>query len=484
MNPNKSFNIPKSLPEIQRDYITRIAKSIEGLKCLILDQPTAELVSLNFLQSECFELEIFLFEDIATLKEEKMTYVSAIYMINATENNFNLLFEEISNPNFKDYHIFFLSDISDDIIRKLAELDQQDLIKNIQRIYCNYHAPNDDFFHSNVPRVGPLIHKSSDQWTRDDKDKLGVLEESILSALCSLRKFPTIRFLKDSDLSVQLADRISSKFKKLAMMYRSDFDRQNNLLIITERKEDPITPLLFHWNYQSILHELFGLDCNKVKVADKEFNLNLQHDEFYRENWFNNYGDFIMNLKQRVEDLSKKKQHHKEIKNFDDMQKLLTQMPDIKKDTNITTKHFALIDEITKQITKRDLLELAKLEQEIASKENRKEHFNQVIEVLSKKNVQIYDKFRLVCLFCLKYERTDQAIQLQKMFEDLHPTEDMLQRLNQLMLRCGNTKRVQKSFGGYLGEKAFQMYKEFFNVSLLEHAQCFRTTCTSHCYYY
>lgn len=71
MNPNRSFNVPKSLPEVQRDYIVKIAKSIEGLKCLILDKPTAELVSLNLLQSECFELEIFLFEDITTLKDKK-----------------------------------------------------------------------------------------------------------------------------------------------------------------------------------------------------------------------------------------------------------------------------------------------------------------------------------------------------------------------------------------------------------------------------
>ena len=464
MNPSKTFTIPKSLVEIQRDYITKIAKSVEGLKCLILDKNTAELVSLNFLQSECFELEIFLFEDIATIKEEKMTYVSAIYMINAHEKNFNLLFEEITNPNFKDYHIFFMSDVSDDVIRKLAELDQLDLIKNIQRIYCNYHAPNDDFFHSNVGKITPLILKSNDTWTKDEREKLNAMEESIASALCSMRKFPTIRYLKDSELSCQLADKISIKFKRLAMVFRTDFERQNNLLIITERKEDPITPLLFHWNYQSILHELFGIDCNKIKVQDKEYNLNLHHDDFYRENWPNNYGDFIMSLKRRVEELSRKKQNNKEIKNFEDMQKLLTQMPDIKKDTNITTKHFSIIDEITRQITKRELLELAKLEQEIAAKDNKREHFNQVVEVLAKRNVAMYDKFRLVCLFCLKYEKSDNAISLQKLFEEQHPTEEMVYRLNQLIQRCGNNKRVQKNMGGFLGDKAFQIYKEFFNV--------------------
>ena len=455
---------PRSLVDIQRDYLFKICKGVEGLKCLILDKHTAELISLNFLQSEGFEMEVFLFEDIASFKEEKLAYVSAIYFITSTERNLNSLFEEVSNPGFKEYHIFFLSDVSDDIIRKLAELDQQDLIKNLQRIYCNYHAPNDEFFHANVKNIGRLLGKSTDQWTRDEMEVLEGMEESMLSALCALRKFPTIRYLKDSELSVQLADRLSAKLKKLAIANPRELERQTDLLIIMERKEDPITPLLFHWNYQSLLHEILEINCNKIKLGEKEHNLNLQHDEFYRANIFSNYGDLVLNLKSRVESLSAKKQQQKEIKNFEDMQKLLSQMPDIKKDTNNIAKHLSLTDDITRHVNKRELLEISRLEQDIASKNAQKEHFNQITEMLAKRSLHIYDKFRLVCLFCLKYERTDQALALQRLFEELKPTPEMMQQLNKLFTRCGNAKRVQKTFGGYIGEKAFQIYKEYFNV--------------------
>jgi vacuolar protein sorting-associated protein 45 len=464
INSSKVFNVPKSLVEVQRDYLIKICRGVEGLKCMILDKPTAELISLNFLQSEGFEMEVFLFEDIASIKEEKLTYVSAIYLINSTDKNLTALFEEIKNPNFKEYHIFFLNDVSDDIIRKLAENDQQDLIKNLQRIYFNYHAPNDEFFHSNVRSVGRLLSKRSDMWSPEEMEGLGRMEESMLSALCSLRKFPTIRYLRDSELSLQLADRLSAKLKKLAIAYPSDFERQKNLLIILERKEDPITPLLFHWNYQSLLHEILKIDCNKIKVSDKEYNLNLQHDEFYKNNLYSNYGDFILSLKTKVEALSAKRQQNKEIKNFEDMQKLLSQMPDIKKDTNVTVKHFALTDEITKYVNQHQLLEISKLEQEIASKDSRKEHFNMIIEFFARKDIHIYDKFRLTCLFCLKHEKSEQALSLQKLFEELKPTNEMVNQLSKILSRCGNAKRVQKAFGTYLGEKAFQMYKDFFTV--------------------
>lgn len=54
---------------------------MEGLKAMILDSRTIKLISLNFLQSEGFEKEVFLFENIANLTDEKMTFVSGIYFI-------------------------------------------------------------------------------------------------------------------------------------------------------------------------------------------------------------------------------------------------------------------------------------------------------------------------------------------------------------------------------------------------------------------
>lgn len=57
---------------------------MEGLKAMILDSRTIKLISLNFLQSEGFEKEVFLFENISNLTDEKMNFVSAIYFIGNT----------------------------------------------------------------------------------------------------------------------------------------------------------------------------------------------------------------------------------------------------------------------------------------------------------------------------------------------------------------------------------------------------------------
>lgn len=461
MNTQKSKESLKDLTNIQRDYLMKICKNIDGLKCMILDSHTSQFISLNFLQSEGFEMEVFLFEDIKNIKDDNLNYVSAVYLITAAQDNLNILCEELKRPHFKDYHIFFLSDVSDDIIRKFAECDENDLIKNMQRLYCNYHAINPELFHSNSGRIISLLNKSIDQWSSSDRASLDLMEESILSALCSIRKIPTIRYLKNSELSVYLADRLSAKFKKLNMTFPSEFEKQRTTLLIIERKEDPFTPLMFHWSYQSMLHEIIGIDSNKIKLKGKEYNLNLQHDDFYAKNLFSNYGEVANNLKAKIEELSSKKKQHKEIKQFEDIQKLLSEMHDFQKDTSITEKHFTFTDEISQQVNRRDLLTISKLEQEIVTKDAKREHYKEIIDVLNNKNADRYDKFRLVALYSLKHQNSELSKELQQFLGQINPK--YLEAITKLLDLCGKNQRVAQSLTSNLGEKAFKIYQDYFN---------------------
>lgn len=36
------------------------------------------------------------------------------------------------------------------------------------------------------------------------------------------------------------------------------------LLLILDRRDDPVTPLLSQWTYQAMVHELLGLNDNRV----------------------------------------------------------------------------------------------------------------------------------------------------------------------------------------------------------------------------
>lgn len=69
-----------------------------------------------------------------------------------------------------------------------------------------------------------------------------------------------------------------------------EFRQESNpILLILDRRDDPVTPLLNQWTYQAMVHELLTINNNRVDLSHvkgiskelKEVVLSAQHDEFY-----------------------------------------------------------------------------------------------------------------------------------------------------------------------------------------------------------
>lgn len=39
-------------------------------------------------------------------------------------------------------------------------------------------------------------------------------------------------------------------------------------LLLVDRRDDPVTPLLSQWTFQAMVHELIGIDDNRVDLQD------------------------------------------------------------------------------------------------------------------------------------------------------------------------------------------------------------------------
>jgi hypothetical protein len=71
------------------------------------------------------------------------------------------------------------------------------------------------------------------------------------------------------------------------------------VLLILDRKEDPVTPLLNQWTYQAMVHELLEIKNNRVDLkhlenleADmREVVLSSDDDRFFRRVMHSNFGD-------------------------------------------------------------------------------------------------------------------------------------------------------------------------------------------------
>lgn len=69
------------------------------------------------------------------------------------------------------------------------------------------------------------------------------------------------------------------------------------MLLILDRMDDPVTPLLSQWTYQAMVHELLGLNRNRVTLKGtkkkelEEVVLSSTQDKFFADHRHANYGD-------------------------------------------------------------------------------------------------------------------------------------------------------------------------------------------------
>ena len=87
-----------------------------------------------------------------------------------------LLEQELKDPNYANYHIFYITDISDDVIRKIAEFDIHNKVLNFKRIFLYYYSENGNMFHSNINTISTLFNNSVDLWSVNEKLKIKNME--------------------------------------------------------------------------------------------------------------------------------------------------------------------------------------------------------------------------------------------------------------------------------------------------------------------
>jgi len=112
--------------------------------------------------------------------------------------------------------------------------------------------------------------------------------QGITSVLLSLKKCPYIRYQHSSDMAKRLAEKIREVLSKESNSF--EFRQESNpLLLIIDRRDDPVTPLLNQWTYQAMVHELLTINNNRVNLSHvkgiskelKEVVLSAEHDDFY-----------------------------------------------------------------------------------------------------------------------------------------------------------------------------------------------------------
>ncbi|KDO31880.1 hypothetical protein SPRG_03096 [Saprolegnia parasitica CBS 223.65] len=389
-----------------RGYVEKIIADgqLDGMKALILDGETTKIISMVLSQSQILEKQVFLVEQLGAKTHERMAHLKAAVLLRPTLRNLELLKHELKAPKYGEYHIFFTNITSSDVLERLAEADEHEVVHQVHEYYADYMAINEHLFHFNLHGALSLSVKGANLANMTPKNA-ALYQRSVdglLAVLLSMKKKPIVRFVKHSDVAEKLARDVATRMQHEDGLF--DFRQPSvaPLLLILDRKDDPVTPLLSQWTYQAMVHELLGLFENRVDL--ERVVLSVTSDAFFAQHVHANFGEICMAVKDLVDAYKRSSKQNENIESIEDMQRFVDKYAEFRAQSVTVSKHVTLMGELNRLIEVQGLMDVSTLEQDMACNDDASGHLRELTLRLRKAAIAPANKLRLALLYALRYE--------------------------------------------------------------------------------
>ena len=388
-----------------KQYISKMVEdSGPGMKVLLMDKDTTSIVSMVYAQSEILQKEVYLFERLDSAGRETMKHLKCIAFVRPTKENVELLAQELRMSKYGLYYIYFSNVISKQDVKVLAEADDQEVVREVQEFFGDYVAVTPHLFTLNITGCCQGLN-----WS------IGALNRStqgLTSVLLSLKKCPMIRYQNSSETARRLAENVRLTINKEAALFEFRKTDVTPILLILDRRDDAVTPILNQWTYQAMVHELIGISNNRINLTNvpsiskelQEVVLSAEHDEFYANNMYSNFGEIGNNIKDLMDEFQNKSKSHEKIESISDMKQFLEQYPQFKKMSGTVSKHVTVVGELSRLTNKHHLLEVSELEQDIVCQGDHSAILQKIKVLIASEKIQHIDMLRMVMLYALRYE--------------------------------------------------------------------------------
>lgn len=392
---------------VVKAYVTKMTEESEpGMKILLMDKETTSIISVVLGQSEIQQREVYLIEriDYQNADSCRLRYLKCLVFLRPTSENIELLSKELRNPRFGTYYIYFSNIVAKADVKTLAENDEQEVVKEVHELYMDYLAVNPHLFSIGLPTCMDGL-----SW---QPNALHRTVHGIAALLLSFKKCPLIRYQKNSKLCKELGQRIDDLVSKESSLYAFGGANSPLLLLIVDRRDDPITPLLNQWTYQAMVHELLTIHNNRVNLSQvsgvskelEEVVLSAEHDTFYAKNIFLNFGEIGQNIKELMEHFQAKAKSHQKVESISDMKAFVETYPQFKKLSGNVSKHVTVVGELSSLIARHALLDVSELEQEMTSQTEHSSHLLRIRQLIARTDIRDVDVAKLVMIYALKYQ--------------------------------------------------------------------------------
>ena len=358
-----------------------------------------------------------------------MRHLRCLCFIRPSADSVQLLVDELREPKYGEYHIcesptiptagarvltmpVFSNIAKKSSLERLAEADDHEVVRVVQEHFADYLVINPDLFALPTPRR--IFGSSPEIW---HPDALLRTTEGLLSVLLSLKKKPLIRYERNSALCKKLGAELSYQIKNEEQLF--DFGRRPDtppILLLLDRRNDPVTPLLNQWTYQAMVHELLGITAGRVDLSTipdvrpelKEIVLSPSADPFFAKTQFLNFGDLGAQIKDYVDTYQTKTKSNMNIESIADMKRFVEDYPEFRRLSGNVSKHVTLVGELSRRVDVDSLLEVSELEQSLACNDTHTQDLKALQRMLQQR-IPTHNKVLLVALYNLRYGRHQQS---------------------------------------------------------------------------
>ncbi|KAK7409029.1 Mitochondrial Translation Optimization [Neonectria punicea] len=409
--------------------VTTTDTSSSKMKILLLDRETVHIVSTAVTQSSLLNHEVYLIDRLDNAGREKMRHLRCLCFVRPSPESIQLLIDELRDPKYGEYNLYFTNVAKKSSLERLAEADDHEVVKVVQEHFADYIVINPDLFSFGLTLPQQRIWASSpDTWNPDSLQRCA---EGLIAVLLSLKKKPLIRYEKTSPLAKKLATEARYLMTQEDQLF--DFRKVDTppILLVLDRREDPVTPLLTQWTYQAMVHHLLGIQNGRVDLSSvpeaspelKEIVLSQDQDPFFKKNMFLNFGDLGGSIKEYVGQYQSKTQNNANLESITDMKRFIEEYPEFRKLSGNVSKHVTVVSELSRRVSAETLLEVSELEQSLACNDNHGTDLKNIQRLIQSPSVTPESKVGLVALYALRHKK--------------HPSNS-LAMLKDLLVAAGN----------------------------------------------